>query len=1393
MTTDPKHATARPAERILPGINRPFEDSPEPTLRFFSCARHALPKGDYGHSDAVFSPCATRLSLPRIRSSKQLKYLYFMGLWHISKTFDYICFAILRPHFLRVHHLESLILKYTYMKSRLLSLLVFLCMLPWTAQAQTFVNLTPKPKLMTVRQGTLPLPAEFVVNTTGLEEKSLAEVTRFVTEFNAATGLHASLATERDDALFQVSMLPSNITMKNGGYKLNVTADNVQVQAAGPLGFYYAFQSIKKMLPANVMAGVADTNVTEYTLPQVVITDEPRYEYRGFMLDVARHFFPVEQVKRMLDVMSYYKLNKFHWHLSDDQGWRVEIKKYPKLTTVGSIAPNSRFTDLDECTQYWINKPYGPYYYTQEEIKDVVAYAQKLHIDIIPEIDMPGHFVAAMASYPEYSCWPNGAHTVWSDGGISSDVMNVANPAAVQFAKDILSELMDLFPYEYIHIGGDECPTSAWEGNELCQAMYRDLGLTHYRQLQSHFIKDMSDFVKENGHKMAVWNEAITAGGADTQLIRQTGATVYCWTGPENAVNVASSLGLPSIYTPWGPYYINRKQGNSAQDPPGAGDGSDNVEKTYKTNPPAKTSYGVQGTFWAEHVSDKDYLEWLALPRLIAIAEHGWTPDARKDFADFQKRMSADTTLLNYGNYRYCKYKMLGTEETPGTDMVLPFVNTDENKYYYRIISGGTDATRKDRCIELLAAGSPLLTQYADKGATEGVIWTNTQAAEGADNYDAQWWSLEEDPDNPGHFALVNKAQPDGSLNPRPTATSTAGRWNYDNAGKHYSYVLGTGAYGKKGDNYYYTIASDQVSGQYLNSSMGGQGLAVNVYSNPNDGAGGQWEFSPAEAYSGTPGNPDTFEYLEVGKTYTFTNAVEGYEGITIADSGTGNLLQSSTDLYAANAWKVTSASVNADGTQQLALQNATTHRYIGAMGNYVSREGKPVSMAATQNEANLTLKYVPDHDAFRLMTSGNSLFPLPNGQVNAGTTINDASYDAATGQGAEWNLAEVKVVTFHCIDQKGQVLGDYTRSIPVAEEVGSNLCPTIKNTVVESMAEAGENTYNVTYRRIAYSITYRCVDSKGVIVAEVENTCGVDEDFTVNYPDVKYYDLQSAAVENGTKFTPEADRTLDAVYTTDALTGVKKVAEAVTTLENGKSYLLYDACSEVSRRGYRLIVPDTKRINRSTTDEALLPNAVWTLVGTGKSFRVKNEYMNLYVPTLERSQSATAAANGALFTFNLNDDGLTWNIKGANGMYWDGIESGDLVGWNGGTGHPIRIHKFYGQPMYTVVIVCKDTAGKELSRTEELIPAGQVYTIVLPTFEEYTMKSVSGNETYTGTVEGYVTVEAVYEGTNTAIDRIEAGEENAPSSIYDLQGRRLQRVGQGGIYIVNGHKVLVK
>lgn len=1276
-----------------------------------------------------------------------------------------------------------------------LRILLLACLMPLTAMAQSFVNLTPKPKQMTTVTGTITLPTDFKVSYSDIDEEMQAEVARFVADFNAATGYAVTMTEGDTEALVQVATSNSPSFGSEGYLLASNTGDLIRVQAKSALGLYYAFQSFKKMLPANVMAGVRDEAITSYELPRVYIMDEPRFEYRGFMLDVSRHFFTVEEVKRMLDVMAYYKMNRFHWHLSDDQGWRVEIKKYPRLTTVGSIAPNVMFTDMYTCSQYWLNKPYGPYFYTQEQIKEVVAYAKEKHIEIVPEIDMPGHFVAAMAAYPEYSCTPNGNHTVWVTGGISNDVMNVANPEAVQFAKDILAELIDLFPYETIHIGGDECPTTAWEGNALCQQRYAALGLTNYRQLQSHFIKQMADFVQSKGRKLAVWNEAITAGSADVETVQSTDALVYCWTGPEAAARKAASLGLKNIYTPWGPYYINRKQGNSDQDPPGAGDGSDHVKKTYNTTVPAETDYGVQGTFWCEHVSDRDYLEWLALPRLIAIAESGWTPAAQKNWEDFQQRMTADTLLLNYGGYKYCKYYMLGQEEAK----VMPKANTAENKYYYRIISGGTDAARVGRCIELLSATSPLLTEYANKGALEGRLWTNNQAADGDDNYDYQWWSLEESPTQPGLYALVCKALPDGSINASPTNSSTGGRWTYDNAGKHYDFALGTNGYGTIGNNYYYSISSSALSGYYFNSSMPGQGLAVNVYTNPGDGRGGYWEFSPMENYdTPNPGESTEGIKLEAGKTYRFTNAVDGYDHTAISDDGTTALLNHSTDPFAATAWTATSVTDNEDGTQSVKLKNVVTGRSMAAASGFTARVGRQVAVNAVGTAQ--TFKYVPATEAYRLVTAnGGSFFPLPSGAISSGAnTAADAAYDAPRLAGAEWNVEEVRLVTLSCRNAEGADLGTFHRSIPVNEtDVTAALCPALPYHSVAGIEDLGDDTFRVTYQKTAYKLLVRCQDEQGAIISEEAHAVPLGESYTFTAPAINYYTKVSSSVAEGAEVTPDDDATIiTAVYSTHAITGIAKLGDLVTEPEEGQLYAIYDASTDDggARAGYRTVKSLNANINRVTAAEGASPATVWVLEKSGERYKVKNNYYNLYVPELSRSAGCTLSADAGLFTLSLNSDGQSYKITGSNGMMWDGVATGDLVGWNTGAGHPIKFYRIWASPFFRLTIRCVDTKGAELAASEKLLQAGEAYSLITPVIEGYVVNSVSGNESLHGVMDNNYDVVVTYKSLVDAIDQVEVDQPaNGVTGIYDLSGRRHHHIATPGLYIVNGKKVLVK
>jgi beta-L-N-acetylhexosaminidase len=601
------------------------------------------------------------------------------------------------------------------MKSTLLSTLLACALFSTSqAQAQQFVNLTPVPMQMHVDKGVYRLPAQFTIGGAQLPDSIKAEAQKFVTDFNkSATGATAFFNKKAEGAALElVHNQTLYKTLGQEGYKLSVTANGIRLESATTSGFFYGLTSLKKMLPACIAAGVKDEKVVTYELPLVQITDKPRFPYRGFMLDVARHFFSVQEVKKMLDVMAIYKLNKFHFHLTEDQGWRWEVKKYPKLTKVGAVASNTYVTSMEHGA-YWTNQQYGPYFYTREDLKEIVAYAAGKHIEVIPEIDMPGHFSAAMAAYPEFSCNPDGVHRVETWGGVFTDVLNVANPKAVRFVKDILDELMSIFPSKNVHIGGDECPTTAWENNAECQAMYKKLNLTSYRQLQTHFIAEITDYLKSKGRKISVWNETVTEKGADLQLMKKTGATVYCWVPARKGAEIANSLGLPSIYTVYGPYYINRAPRKDGWMKTLPGNGSDHLKATYEEQPTDFShSIGVQGTFWTEHVATPDVMEFLALPRLIAVGEAGWSPQSKKNFNSFVQRMRADSTMLNYGGYSYDRAYLsenkTSTMSTPTVDAPAALPKNGQVYVVRNTVEGHAGA------------------MLADDGQQQGLIHCNT-------------------------------------------------------------------------------------------------------------------------------------------------------------------------------------------------------------------------------------------------------------------------------------------------------------------------------------------------------------------------------------------------------------------------------------------------------------------------------------------------------------------------------------------------------------------------------------------------------------------------------------------------------------------------------------------
>ena len=522
------------------------------------------------------------------------------------------------------------------------------------------IALTPQPAHLTVKDGRFEFGNQLKAKVAPYQGDSIHMVFEsFKKELQEATGIKVSSTQKEAKARIILDLNPQ---LPAEAYKLNVSKEQVRIEASRPAGFYYALQTLKQLMPRNVMAGVATSDHLQWSLPSVEIEDAPRFEWRGFMLDEGRHFFGKDEIKRVIDMMAIYKMNRFHWHLTEDQGWRIEIKKYPKLTETGAWR-NSKVLAYGDV------KPDGERYggfYTQKDIKEIVAYAKKKFIEIIPEIDIPGHSQAAVAAYPEFlACDPENKHEVWLQQGISTDVINVANPKAMQFAKEVIDELTELFPFNYIHLGGDECPTNKWQKNDECKKLLSEIGSSNFRDLQIYFYKQLKDYIAtkpaDQQRQLIFWNEVLHG---NTSILGND-ITIMAWIGANAAAKQAAKQGMNTILSPQIPYYINRKQSKLPTEPMSQGHGTETVEAVYNYQPlkdvdAALQPYykGVQANFWTEWVTEPSVLEYLMLPRLAAVAEAGWTPQEKRNYEDFKERIRKDAELYDLKGWNYGKHIM---------------------------------------------------------------------------------------------------------------------------------------------------------------------------------------------------------------------------------------------------------------------------------------------------------------------------------------------------------------------------------------------------------------------------------------------------------------------------------------------------------------------------------------------------------------------------------------------------------------------------------------------------------------------------------------------------------------------------------------------------------------
>jgi len=521
-------------------------------------------------------------------------------------------------------------------------------------QAQDNVyNLIPFPAQFNGGEGQFVVNAQTKIIVTAKDAALKPIAQSLINTLKTASKLSLAIAVTAAPTAKNVIYIRQNKALGLGaeGYKLIVSADRVILETATPQGAFYGIQTIFQLLPAAVFSPAPVENIT-WAMPVCQIQDKPRFVHRGLMLDVSRYFMPVSFVKKYIDLLALHKMNVFHWHLTDDQGWRIEIKKYPKLTQIGSKRKETLVGQYSEnYPQKFDGKENGGFY-TQAEIKDVVKYAQSKYVTIIPEIEMPGHSSAALAAYPELGCEPSKNYEVATKWGVMNDVY-CPTEKTFTFLQDVLTEVFALFPGKYVHIGGDEAPKDAWKQSTFCQELIKKLKLKDEDELQSYFIKRIEKFVNSKKRAIIGWDEILEGGVAPN-------ATVMSWRGTKGGIEAAKEKHNV-IMTPNTYYYLDYYQANPAKEPLAIG-GYLPIEKVYEYDPgagfsPEEQKYilGIQGNVWTEYMPNPAQVEYMTFPRATAIAEVAWVPSGGKNFEDFATRLKAHLKRLEYLNVNFSK------------------------------------------------------------------------------------------------------------------------------------------------------------------------------------------------------------------------------------------------------------------------------------------------------------------------------------------------------------------------------------------------------------------------------------------------------------------------------------------------------------------------------------------------------------------------------------------------------------------------------------------------------------------------------------------------------------------------------------------------------------------
>lgn len=524
-------------------------------------------------------------------------------------------------------------------------------LLPSTAAGQTAdFNIIPRPQQVNVsNDAPFTLSAKTVISLGTNSQDMKRNANMLASYIEQATGIRPAVGKSKNGTAI-VLTIDKNIANAEG-YKLDADAKQIRIAGALAAGVFYGIQTLRKSLP------LVNGKASKVSIPAVHIADAPRFAYRGTHLDVSRHFVTVDSVRQFIDMLALHNINRFHWHLTDDQGWRIEIKKYPLLTQIGSKRAQ---TVIGHNSGKYDGKPYGGFY-TQQQIRDIVKYAADRYITIVPEIDLPGHMQAALAAYPDMGC-TGGPYEVWQKWGVSDNVLCAGNDKTLTFIDNVLKEITQLFPSKYIHVGGDECPKTQWQKCPKCQARIKALNLeakdghSAEERLQSYIITHASNYLKSLGRNTIGWDEILEGGLAE-------GATVMSWRGESGGI-AAAKQHHDVVMTPNSYLYFDYYQSLDKANEPIAIGGYLPLETVYSYEPmpkeltadEARHIIGVQANIWTEYMPTFKQMQYMALPRLAALSEVQWSQPALKDYNSFTNRLTEFTHMYDHLGYNYAKH-----------------------------------------------------------------------------------------------------------------------------------------------------------------------------------------------------------------------------------------------------------------------------------------------------------------------------------------------------------------------------------------------------------------------------------------------------------------------------------------------------------------------------------------------------------------------------------------------------------------------------------------------------------------------------------------------------------------------------------------------------------------